>query len=271
MTVNPMGDALGDMKGAGNAADCLWHVISFASPVPIMLDAMAEAIDGKCGGGCLIAQLVGYSRKLTDGERRAAEARLMAKWLGKEHPDNGNFTSAITFAEGVDNVIDTDAEVVVFSEAQGEERRKAIDAMLLKKWRGTGAGAEPLAIALPRVSVAAGASFKFDIDGEDGAAALKRGVDKFAQILSRADASHRGEAVKMHANGELMHRTIRTLANAKRFFAAGLKKDNEQMLRTLDDEEENVRGMIPVIRGHRMARDQKRLLVYPVTRAAGKR
>ena len=83
------------------------------------------------------------------------------------------------------------------------------------------------------------------------AAALKRGVDKFAQILSRADASHRGEAVKMHAHGELMHRTIRTLANAKRFFAAGLKKDNEQMLRILDDEEENVRGMIPVIRGRR--------------------
>lgn len=426
VTVNPMGDALGDMKGAGNAADCLWHVISFSSPVPIMLDAMAEAIDGKCGGGCLIAQLVGYSRKLTDGERRAAEACLMAKWLGKEHPDNGNFTSAITFAEGVDNVIDTDAdytpdlvtlssptlvksgsgtlrlentpsglsavevecgtlelsaaadlcvdaqfhfdasrkdtlemtangdgtysvtrwhdvrmngryadaetarckslprwtdipapglasgmgyvdfgpvsatnfyaekedsaamnwnaaaekvvelhlvyadnetegteigspvafgsssskqcgfiraydkgllhngfsnmkcdtaldgtataqntlkpegfnvvsfvvtnrfssalefgrldsfcnertltfggvrlaEVVVFSEAQSEERRKAIDAMLLKKWRGTGAGAEPLEIALPRVSVAAGASFKFDVDGDDGAAAL---------------------------------------------------------------------------------------------------
>lgn len=81
------------------------------------------------------------------------------------------------------------------------------------------------------------------------AAALKRGTDKFAQILSAVDASRRENAVKMHAHGELMYRTIMTLINAKKFFSAGLKGDKAEMARILDDEENNVRGMIPVIRG----------------------
>ena len=55
----------------------------------------------------------------------------------------------------------------------------------------------------------------------------------------------------MHAHGELMFRTICTLANAKRFFAAGLKGDRAEMARILDEEESNVRGMIPSIRGRR--------------------
>lgn len=110
VSVNPLGNALGDMKGCGPVADCVWHVISFSSPVAIPLDAMAEAIDGECGGGCLVAQLVGYSRKLSDRERRGAEAYLMSKWLGKTHPDNEAFTSPISFAAGVENEIDTDAD-----------------------------------------------------------------------------------------------------------------------------------------------------------------
>lgn len=81
------------------------------------------------------------------------------------------------------------------------------------------------------------------------AAALKRGSDKFARILAVAGESCREEAAKMHAHGELMFRTVSTLANAKRFFAAGLKGDRAEMARILDEEEANVRGMIPAIRG----------------------
>ena len=40
---------------------------------------------------------------------------------------------------------------------------------------------------------------------------------------------------------------MRTLANVKRFYRAGLKKDVAEMTRVIDDEERNVRAAMPLV------------------------
>jgi hypothetical protein len=61
------------------------------------------------------------------------------------------------------------AEVIVFEAEQTPERRSAIDAMLLKKWRGIGDGAS---IEMPSVSVSPGASLNATVAGSDAAISL---------------------------------------------------------------------------------------------------
>ncbi len=67
-------------------------------------------------GGVSIAEVVYYDRILTPKERRDTEAYLMDKWLGEEHPDalaQSIAVPAMTFADGVPAVIDTDVDMTI--------------------------------------------------------------------------------------------------------------------------------------------------------------
>ena len=111
LAVNPLDQTFAAMHGDGATKDCEWVLISFSSPIPVDLNGMARSRGGVSGGGCLVAALVGYSRPLADHERRAAEAYLMKRWLGKEHPDKTAWSGALAFGEGVENAVDTDADI----------------------------------------------------------------------------------------------------------------------------------------------------------------
>ena len=111
LAVNPLDQTFAAMHGDGATQDCEWVLISFDSSVPVNLNGMARSRGGTSGGGCLVAALVGYSRPLADHERRAAEAYLMKRWLGKEHPDKTAWSGALAFGEGVENAVDTDVDI----------------------------------------------------------------------------------------------------------------------------------------------------------------
>ena len=111
IAVNPFEQTFAAMHGDGAAEDCEWVLISFDSSVPVELNGMAQSISGQSGGGCLVAALVGYDRPLADHERREAEAYLMKRFLGKNHPDSVEWQGSLKFGEGVENSIRTDADI----------------------------------------------------------------------------------------------------------------------------------------------------------------
>ena len=112
IAVDPFSDAFGRMKGDGDPAECEWVVINFSTTEPMVLDAIAAQLSsGSSGGGCKIAQFVGYERMLSDSERRSAEAYLMKCWLGKSHPDEVAWNGPLAFGEQADNRLETDVDI----------------------------------------------------------------------------------------------------------------------------------------------------------------
>ncbi len=62
------------------------------------------------GGGCQIAEFIGYDYMLSDFAARQTEAYLMKKWQGAAHPDARpelDRIDSLTFAEGVAPVLET--------------------------------------------------------------------------------------------------------------------------------------------------------------------
>lgn len=68
--------------------DTNYHVFRFSAPSKFWVEALATD-RGNTMGGFKLAELVLYSRKLTDKERINAEAYLMDKWLKKTHCQAG--------------------------------------------------------------------------------------------------------------------------------------------------------------------------------------
>ena len=62
------------------------------------------------GGGCQIAEFIGYDYMLSDFAARQTEAYLMKKWQGAAHPDARpelDRIDSLTFADGVEPVLET--------------------------------------------------------------------------------------------------------------------------------------------------------------------
>lgn len=135
-----------------------WVLIRFTSTTPFLVNAMA-AHDRSYGGGCAVAELVGYDRPLTDRERRGAEAYLMKKWLGKEHPDNIVWSGGLSVNAGTDAVIDAacDLSPSSFSSAATGLVKKGAGTVTLGSTAGTFARltVEGGALALPAAAVSA--------------------------------------------------------------------------------------------------------------------
>ena len=150
--INPFDDSFDDMGGNSD-----FVVIHFTSPTPILVNAMA-ALNKSYGGGCAIGEMVGYDRLLTDAERRGAEAYLMKRWLGKEHPDNIAWAGTLTFGADAEAVIDTACDIAPATLATSS-------ATLTKKGLGTATvGAIP--------STVESLSFDFDAEGKVGGLAV---------------------------------------------------------------------------------------------------
>lgn len=91
-------------------------VIHFAATAPQALGGVADSFNSESvsrGGGCQVAEFIGYDRLLTDKERRATEAALMHKWLGVSHPDEEGWSGTLDFATGTPAVIEADGETTI--------------------------------------------------------------------------------------------------------------------------------------------------------------
>ena len=78
-------------------------------------------------------------------------------------------------------------------------------------------------------------------------ALLEQGVRKLAAALPRVPEAKRDVARRHLGGGAFYLASVRTLANVKRFYRAGLDKDQAAMLAILDDEERNVREAMPLV------------------------
>ena len=115
------GELLDPRAETSALTDTSYHVISFASTIPICADLLAKRrIDGKNNGNdgdLSIGEFITYDRMLTADERRATVAYLMDKWLEKELPSTGEPTA--TFAPDTPAVFDNDVNLSVVSVSGG--------------------------------------------------------------------------------------------------------------------------------------------------------
>ena len=118
--VNPESREFGDNFGGGVGN---FVVIHFVSPQPLKLGGVADSANGTvkpAGGGCQVAEYIGYDRLLTDRERQETEAALMKKWLGTDHPSRKGWSGTLAFAEGVTPEIAAESDLTVGTvEAEG--------------------------------------------------------------------------------------------------------------------------------------------------------
>ena len=98
-----------------------YHVISFASTVPICADLLAKYLLDKNYGGkdgdISIGEFITYDRQLTSAEHRATISYLMEKWLGRNLTETA--TTSATFAADTTAVVDTDTDLTVVSVTGG--------------------------------------------------------------------------------------------------------------------------------------------------------
>lgn len=78
-------------------------------------------------------------------------------------------------------------------------------------------------------------------------ALLEKGVRKLAAAMPLVPEAKRDVARRHLGVGAFYLASVRTLANVKRFYRAGLAKDSAAMLAVLDDEERNVREAMPLV------------------------
>ena len=96
--------------------DYRFHVISFSANTKLQCDLLAKYTVNQVnyGGKEKIGEYIIYDRKLTPEERRNTEAYLMAKWLGKPHPESAEgVASGYRFASGADGIIDVSENLTV--------------------------------------------------------------------------------------------------------------------------------------------------------------
>ena len=78
-------------------------------------------------------------------------------------------------------------------------------------------------------------------------ALLEKGVRRLEAAMPLVPADRRDTARRILGVGKFHLAAVRTLANVKRFYRAGLENDAKTMLSIIDDEERNVRETIPVV------------------------
>ena len=110
VTVNPV-----DVRG-GLYADGKTHLGAFRiSEVGVPANVFgSDQSGGNSAGGCKIAEVILYTRVLTEQERLDTERYLMAKWNCETHPaDKAPTVGTMTFNNGTQAVIDTDFNMTI--------------------------------------------------------------------------------------------------------------------------------------------------------------
>ena len=94
-----------------------FYVIGFSGTKPTCVDAIAKDRKNQQWDSCgdmQVAEFILYDRPISEVERRRTESYLMKKWLGEDGTHaaaNGVSLGAMTFADDVDTVIDSDVEI----------------------------------------------------------------------------------------------------------------------------------------------------------------
>ena len=110
VTVNPV-DVRGGLYANGKTHLGAFRISDAGAPVNVF---GSDQNGGNSGGGCKIAEVILYTRFLTEQERLDTERYLMAKWNCGTHPADAVPTvGTLTFNNGTPAVIDTDVNMTI--------------------------------------------------------------------------------------------------------------------------------------------------------------
>ena len=114
VTVNPV-DVRGGLSANGKTHLGAFRISDAGAPVNVF---GSDQNGGNSGGGCKIAEVILYTRFLTEQERLDTERYLMAKWNCGTHPaDRAPTVGTLTFNNETPAVIDTDVNITIGSVA----------------------------------------------------------------------------------------------------------------------------------------------------------
>ena len=110
VTVNPV-DVRGGLYANGKTHLGAFRISDAGAPVNVF---GSDQNGGNSGGGCKIAEVILYTRFLTEQERLDTERYLMQKWNCGTHPaDAAPSVTTLTFNNGTPAVIDTDVNMTI--------------------------------------------------------------------------------------------------------------------------------------------------------------
>ena len=110
VTVNPS-DVRGGLYANGKTHLGAFSISDAGAPVNVF---GSDQSGGNSAGGCKIAEVILYTRFLTEQERLDTERYLMAKWNCGTHPaDKAPTIGTMTFNNGTSAVIDTDFDMTI--------------------------------------------------------------------------------------------------------------------------------------------------------------
>jgi len=110
VTVNPV-DVRGGLYANGKTHLGAFQISEAGVPANVF---GSDQSGGNSAGGCKIAEIILYTRFLTEQERLDTERYLMAKWNCGTHPaDKAPTVGTMTFNNGTQAVIDTDFDMTI--------------------------------------------------------------------------------------------------------------------------------------------------------------
>ena len=160
-----------------------FHLVSFSQLNAIAVNMIASERNITYGGQ-QIAEMILYTRRLTERERRQTEAYLMKKWKNKTSPamrEEVNLNT-VTFAEGVTPILSSDRPLIVAT------LNAAASATITQKGSGT--------VTLPTEPLGATRGF-----GADGGTLVVKMPDPFVDAFYHFDATDAESVVDDGAGG----------------------------------------------------------------------
>ena len=128
VTVNPV-DVRGGLYANGKTHLGAFRISDAGAPVNVF---GSDQSGGNSAGGCKIAEVILYTRFLTEQERLDTERYLMAKWNCGTHPvDSAPSVGTLSFNTDVPAIIDTDVDMTIGTVSCGSS------GTLAKKGTGT--------------------------------------------------------------------------------------------------------------------------------------
>jgi len=128
VVVNPCERVYRTKSDGTKILDCYyageWHVASFSSEELLACDLLCgpQALETKKCGSLTIGEVILYERRLTAEEHRNTESYLMAKWLGKAHPDvlaTESSAPTLSYGAAVSPTFDSDSDMTISALAGG--------------------------------------------------------------------------------------------------------------------------------------------------------
>ena len=192
---HPFETSFGALSGETKNFVSDWVVVHVAieSECPKKIDSIA-ATGSNYGGGCAIAELVVYDRALTETERHDTEAALMRKWLGKDHPDDAEWSGALTFADDIPVKVGTSVDKALYLAGGNGTLTKSGSGKLALGNEIGGVAADGVTVEAGELAISArlGTGALFHVDASDATSFVKKEGTATGEIVRWSDVRGNG-------------------------------------------------------------------------------